>query len=181
MRRVLALGVLLGSVMLAACSSSEPMAFELAIPDEYGGNPPNQAFAITGDLADEGEVCDGGEFAYQRWEDMDGTLVESWTLDSRFEAAVESGGVFELQALKEFVCADGTGTLNIEEHLYLDFSDPALAETASSEAVPTGRIKQGTFVITGTDHYAELNGSGDVYGDWDTGQIVYAGEAQHGQ
>ena len=177
MRRVLAVGVVLGCVVLAACSSSEPMAFELSHP-EYFGNPPNQPFAITGDLADEDEICDRGEFVYQRWENMDGTLVEGWTLDSRVEAAFESGGIFELQAEMEFVCADGTGTLQIEEHLYLDFSDPVLVEATTSGT--TGRTKEGTFVLTGTDHYAELNGSGDVYTDWDTGEMVYTGEAQHG-
>jgi hypothetical protein len=166
--------VFLVTVALAACSSPEPLAFELTIPGEFAGNPPNQPFVVTGALVDAGEVCPEGMFVYQRWENMDGTLVEVTQWATRFDAAAESGDVLEALGLLEFECADGTGTLKIEEHVHLDFGvlDPASLETE--------RTNSGTFTVTGTNHYDALTGSGDVYVEAVSEQLLYVGEAKHG-
>lgn len=160
---LLALGV-------AACSSSEPMAFELELPI----GPPQEPFVATGPAVDDGAICPGGTWIGVRNEDMDGQEISHEQWADIFETAMSSNGIAEGRGFREFVCADGSGTLEIEDHAHLDFS-VIDASTYGSEPV-----QWGAFTISGTGDYAPLSGSGAEVADFIEGIFVFSGEATNG-
>ena len=146
------------------------MAFELELPM----GPPEQAFVATGLAVDDGAICPSGTWLGVRNEDLDGQEMSHEQWADVFDAAMENGGVAEARGFREFACADGSGTLEIEDHAYLDFS-VIDASTYGSETV-----QWGTFTISGTGDFASLSGSGDEFIDFAQESFVFTGEAANG-
>jgi hypothetical protein len=157
-------------LVIGACSSSEPMALELKLPMA----PPEQPFVATGLAVDDGAVCPDGTWLGVRNEDMDGQEMSHEQWADVYDAAMATDGVAEARAIREFVCADGSGTLEIEDHAYLDFS-VIDASTFGSEPV-----QWGTFTISGTGDYTSLSGSGDEFADFGQERYVFSGEVTNG-
>jgi hypothetical protein len=146
------------------------MALELDLPI----GPPEQPFVATGPAVDDGAVCSDGTWLGSRTEDMDGQEISHEQWADIFDAAMENDSVAEARTFRDFACADGSGTLEIEDHAYLDFS-VIDASTYGSEPV-----QWGTFTISGTDDYTSLSGSGDEVADFSQGSFLFSGEVTNG-
>jgi hypothetical protein len=146
------------------------MAFELDLPI----GPPEQPFVATGPAVDDGAVCSGGTWLGSRTEDMDGQEISHEQWADIFDVAMANDGVAEARTFRDFACADGSGTLEIEDHAYLDFS-VIDASTYGSEPV-----QWGTFTISGAGDYTSLSGSGDEVADFGQKSYLFSGEVTNG-
>ena len=69
-----------------------------------------------------------------------------------------------------FECGDGSGTLTLRSHAYIDFGARSPSDWGS------GVWDSGTWTITGTDEYESLSGSGSSFMYFDEGKMHYTGE-----
>lgn len=154
--------------MLAGCSSSEPLAFDLAHPMQ----PPEQPFQISGEAVAEGVVCSVGMWTDARMQTIEGVDLgfDGWA--EVFDAAIENRSTAEANSYKTFECGDGSGTITITEHTIYDFAvlDPA--------DFGSGTTDSGTWTVEGTGNYESLTGSGGVTTVWDEMQIHLVGEVE---
>ncbi len=164
MRRCLFVLVLL-TLVVTACSSSEPMAVEFTYPQEHGELP----YSASGPAVDDGAVYSSGTKLVLRLENMAGEIItdEDWAV--MFDSALEEGGVAEMMIYEEWTASDGSGSFTLEFHNVLDFAVFELQ----------GRQNVGTWEITGgTGDYTELAGSGTVTLDWDESMASLTGEIE---
>lgn len=167
MRRLITLLALV-ALMLAGCSSSEPMAIDLAQPME----PPPTPVTISGEAVDEGVVCSSGMFVDYRMEDIDGNPIEFEDWGSMFDTAIDTGSVAEAMSINDYECDDGSGTITISQHVRFDFGE------ISIETFGEGQVAGGTWTVEGTGDYESLTGSGDIVNDNDQGMIHMVGEVE---
>jgi len=166
MRRIIILAI---AVVAAACSSSsEPLAFDLSHTMEF--EEPPVPFAVAGASADEGMVCADGTFTREVELDPDGLEISGDEWNQMFDQAIQTGGVAEMTSVKEFSCADGSGTLIITEDVRFDFG------VIDLEAFGTGEFVGSTWTIEGIGEYADLTGSGEAVIDFDEMVFHYRGE-----
>jgi len=161
------------AVLAAACSSSsEPLAFDLSHSIDFESDPPMVPFVVEGASADAGVVCSGGTFTGAQEFDLDGNELSDEAWADEFDQALETGGVAEMTAVKEFTCEDGSGTLVITEDVRFDFSviDPA--------SLGTGEVATGTWTIEGLGDYEDLTGSGEAVVNFDQATFHYTGEVE---
>ncbi|MDJ0769992.1 MAG: hypothetical protein QNJ12_14420 [Ilumatobacter sp.] len=157
------------ALVLAACSSgAEPLAFDLSRPMQ----PPPVLFTISGEAADEGVVCSNGTVDDTGLEDMSGNLIDLAAWAQMFDAAMETGSVAEATSVLNVECADGSGSLTITEHVRFDFG------VLDVETMGSGRVENGTWTLEGTGDYEDLTGSGELFTDYDEGQIHTIGEIE---
>lgn len=166
MRRLIPMLVLFASV-LASCSSSEPLAIDLAQPMA----PPPVSFTISGAAADDGVVCAAGQFVGYQMEDTEGNPVtfEEWA--AIFDAAAEAGSVAEVVSINDYECDDGSGLLQVSQYVRLDFAGVDLD-------AGQGPLNEGTWTLEGTGEYEAVTGSGNIVNDDAAGMIHMVGEVE---
>ena len=154
--------------ILAGCSGSEPLTFDLAHPME----PPAQPFQISGAAVDDGGVCAVGMWTDESMQTMEGADLDFGGFADIFDTAVETQSAAEAKGTKIFECGDGSGMITINEHTLIDFAvlDPA--------DFGSGTTDWGTWTIEGTGDYASLTGSGKVITVWDEMQMHFVGEVE---
>ncbi|MDX2466496.1 MAG: hypothetical protein QNL12_04215 [Acidimicrobiia bacterium] len=155
-------------LMVAGCSSSEPLAFDLSHPMQ----PPEAPFTIAGPATDEGIVCPVGMWVEDRMEDMDGNELTERGWADIFDNAVATGSVAEARGYKTFVCGDDSGSITLSNHDVLDFG------VLDIETFGQGETTGGTWTIAGTGDYESLSGSGDIVLMWDEMKMHYKGEVE---
>jgi hypothetical protein len=167
MRKASALVVVL-MLIVVGCSSSEPLSFDLS----HSMEPPEAPFAVSGHAADDGAVCSVGLWVDQREETMDGQPLADDGWAAIFDEAVRSRSVAEAKSIKQFECGDGSGTITITDHAYLDFA--VLDVTTFGR----GETTWGTWTVEGTGDYDSLSGEGEVVVDWDEQRFHYVGDVE---
>ena len=167
MRRLLITSTLV-MAMLGSCSSSEPLAIDLAQPME----PPPVEISISGAAVDDGVVCSTGTFVRDRMEDMNGNVLDHEAWAAIFDAAVETGSVAEAKSFNEYECGDGSGTITINQHVSFDFA------VLDIETFGDSPINSGTWTLEGTGDYESMSGSGDLVNDLAEGMIHAVGEVE---
>ena len=167
MRRLLVLSTLV-VVIVGSCSSSEPLAIDLAQPME----PPPVQVSISGAAVDDGVVCPIGTFVRDRMEDMNGNALDQEAWAKIFDTAVETGSVAEAKSFNEYECGDGSGTITINQHVSLDFA------VLDIETFGEAPINSGTWTLEGTGDYESMSGSGDLVNDFAEGMIHAVGEVE---
>jgi hypothetical protein len=168
MRRVVTVILALAMMMLGSCSSSEPLALDLANPM---GSPP-AAFSITGPAADEGVVCSEGTFVGYRMEDMDGNAIDHGDWSATFDTAIETNSVAEVKSINEYQCGDGSGTITVTQLVRFDFAELDI------ETFGEGEVTNGTWTLVGIGDYESLTGSGDIITNFDDGHVHMVGEVE---
>jgi hypothetical protein len=155
-------------LVVVGCSSSEPLAFDLA----HTFQDPESPFTISGDAADEGVVCSVGVWKDLRMETMDGDPLDADAWAVIFDEAVDSHSIAEATSMKQFECGDGSGTITIDDHLYLDFAE------LDVETIFTGDTQWGTWTLEGTGDYESISGNGSFVVDGPGERFHYIGEIQ---
>lgn len=169
MRRLVPfLALVIFTMVLASCSTSEPLSFDLARPMA----PPPVAITISGAAVDEGAVCSEGAFVGSRMEDMGGNLLEGEQWEETFDAAIENDSVAEMMHRAEIECSDGSGTITVVEHWRYDFG------VLDIESFGQGQINNGSWTLEGTGDYESLTGSGDFLTDFDEAMLHAVGEVE---
>ena len=98
--------ICVASIVVVACSSSEPMAVEFVASMD----PSDQSVVVTGPAVDEGLVCADGTVTRLGMEDMDGNPISDEQGVVNWEEAMESGATLEGRVDEE----DGHCSLNID-------------------------------------------------------------------
>jgi hypothetical protein len=168
MRRLLSVLSALVMVTVGGCSSSEPLAFDLANPME----PPPGVFTISGAAADEGIVCSEGVFVDSHMEDIDGNAIEMSEWADMFDAAIATQSVAEANSINEYECGDGSGTITITQLVRFDFAEIDI------ETFGQGQVTNGTWTLEGVGDYESLTGSGDLVTNFDDGHVHMVGEVE---
>lgn len=164
MRRFLFLLVVL-TLVVTACSSSEPMAVEFTYPQEQGELP----YSASGPAVDDGAVYSTGTKVVMRLQNIAGEIITDEDWADMFDSALEEGGVAEMMIYEEWTASDGSGSFILEFHNVIDFSVFEFE----------GRQEVGTWEITGgTGDYEDLTGSGTVTLDWDETMASLTGEIE---
>jgi hypothetical protein len=168
MRRVLAVLAVLLVVMVGGCSSSEPLAFDLANAME----PAPGVFSVSGAAADEGVVCSEGIFIDSHMENVNGEMIEMSEWAGMLDTAVATQSVAEANSINEYECGDGSGTITITQFVRFDFAELDI------ETFGQGQVTSGTWTLVGVGDYESLTGSGDLITDFDDGRIHMVGEVE---
>jgi len=115
--------------MSAPVAAAAPQPVTIVGVNTFAGQAPFGTFTASGSAADGGLICPTGR-----------------TVDLRNGlSGGQSGRKLQILVLKEFTCADGTGTFLIKLQVHIDF---ATGETYT------------WVVLSGTGAYGHLSGSG---------------------
>jgi len=114
---------------IAPVAAAAPQPVTIVVVNTFADPPPFGSFTASGSAVDSGLMCPSGT-----------------TIDTADEfAGGQSNRKLQILVLKEFTCADGSGTFLIKMQVHIDF---ATGETFT------------WVVLNGTGHYAHLHGSG---------------------
>lgn len=159
------------ALILVGCSTQEPMTVEFSHPlDEGGGVGSTVPFTAVGAPVDDGAVCQEGTHEIVRLETMQGEQITDDDWAEMFDSAMAEGSVAEMTVRETWTCDDGSGTFDIDLHNRYDFE---------SFEFGTGQHDVGTWtIVSGTDDYDGMTGSGDITLDFDAGTVTWTGEIQ---
>lgn len=150
------------AALLGSCASSAPMAVTLTHSQDHG----LVDFTASGPAVDEAVVCPGGSEAFDRLEDMEGSVITDDDWAGMFDTAMAEGSVAQMMVYEVWTCADGSGEFTVAFHNVVDFS---FFEFEGVQDVGTWEV------VNGTGDYERLAGSGTVTLDWDSAMVTYEG------
>jgi hypothetical protein len=142
--------LLTGLLLLAGCSTGGDLAVEIVPNADFEGDV--YTFTATGDAVNDGIFCDSGGWIWLGNETVDGDPMPN----SMIEELVSAGADFEMVVVNQFECADGSGSVVVEELSTVNASNPAGSAEDAGTVVGTWEVRSGSV------NEDQITGSGDL-------------------